>query len=102
MPRTKNSSRRVKETNNCQTIEDYGVAVKALEDHVGARAATGQAVAAPTMPLMKSRRRIATPKAQGLCGLCIGRTQLQQGFTSDEMGSDRAWQSSGPNVRFGS
>jgi hypothetical protein len=32
---------------------------------------------------MKVRRRIAAPEAQGLCH---GRTQLQQGFATDEMG----------------
>jgi hypothetical protein len=42
-----------------------------------ARAASGRAVE-PTTPLMKSRRRIAAPKAQGLCGPCFGTPQLQQ------------------------
>jgi hypothetical protein len=32
---------------------------------------------------MKVRRRIAAPEAQGLCH---GRTQLQQGFATGEMG----------------
>jgi hypothetical protein len=35
---------------------------------------------------MKSHRRIAAPKAQSLCGLCFGTTQLQQGFVADGMG----------------
>jgi hypothetical protein len=35
---------------------------------------------------MKARRRIAAPKAQGLCGPCYGMTQLQQGFAAGEMG----------------
>jgi hypothetical protein len=38
---------------------------------------------------MKARRRIAAPKAQGLCGPCYGLTQLQQGFAHGGMGSDR-------------
>jgi hypothetical protein len=70
-----------------------------------ARAASGQAAADPVITLMKSRRRIAAPKAQSLCGLCFGTTQLQQGFMTGGIGSDRhvAWQqSSGLNVRFGS
>jgi hypothetical protein len=45
-----------------------------------------------TNPLLanitKSRRRIAAPKAQGLCGPCCGTTQLQQGITTRGMGSD--------------
>jgi len=59
--------------------------------------------AAAVIPSIKVRRRIAATKAQSLCGLCFGMTQLQQGFTTGGMGSDRhfAWQqSSGPNVRF--
>jgi hypothetical protein len=54
---------------------------------------------------MKVRRRIAAPKAQGLCGPCYGLTQLQQGFTTGGMGSNRHFaqqQYSGSNVRFGS
>jgi len=35
---------------------------------------------------MKSRRRIAAPKAQSLCGLRFGMTQLQQGFAAGGMG----------------
>jgi hypothetical protein len=35
---------------------------------------------------MKSRRRIAAPEAQGLCGPCYGMRQLQQGFSTDGMG----------------
>src|SRR6516164_2857625 len=65
-----------------------------------ARAASGQATADPTIPLMKSRRRIACP------GLRTTPTMgLQQEFATGGMGSDRhfAWQqSSGSNVRFGS
>ena len=69
-----------------------------------ARAASGHTTADPAITLMKSRRRIAAPKAQGLCGLCFG-MRLQQGFTTGGMGCARhlAWQqSSRPNVRFGS
>jgi hypothetical protein len=51
-----------------------------------ARVASGQTVAEPTIPLMKSRRRIAAPKAQSLCGLRFGMTQLQQGFAAGGMG----------------
>jgi len=45
---------------------------------------------------MKVRRRIAAPKAQGLCGPCYGLTQLQQGFTPGRMGPTLhfAWQQS--------
>src|SRR5215467_12830371 len=70
-----------------------------------APAVSGHEAADPAINLMKSRRRIAAPKAQSLCGLCFGTTQLQQGFPPGGMGFDRhfAWQqSSGPNVRFGS
>jgi len=35
---------------------------------------------------MKARRRIAASKAQGLRGPCYGMPQLQQGFTTGEMG----------------
>src|SRR5262249_43413239 len=48
-----------------------------------ARAARGQAVAELTITLMKSRRRIALPKA----GTTPTRSRLQQGFAIDEMGS---------------
>jgi hypothetical protein len=56
----------------------------------------GHAAAAPPIALMKLRRRIAAPEAQGLCGLRYGMTQLQQGFTTGGMGSDSyfAWQQS--------
>jgi len=70
-----------------------------------ARAASGHATPKAAIPLMKARRRIAAPKAQGLCGPCFGTTQLQQGITTCGMGSDGhfAWQQSPrPNVRFGS
>ena len=62
------------------------------------------AVAKVTIPLMKLRRRIAAPKAQGLCGLCLEK-RLQQGFTTGEMGfrGQFAGQQSQPDdVRFGS
>jgi hypothetical protein len=55
----------------------------------------------PAITLMKSRRRIAFPRA----GTTPTRTRLQQGFAIGGMGSDRHFaqqQSSGPNVRFGS
>jgi hypothetical protein len=48
-----------------------------------ARAVSGQTVADPTIPLMKSRRRIAFTKA----GDYADRTRLQQGFATDGMGS---------------
>src|SRR6516164_1277936 len=48
-----------------------------------ARAASGHATPKAATPSMKVRRRIAAPEAQGLCH---GRTQLQQGFATDEMG----------------
>src|SRR6516164_1303380 len=70
-----------------------------------APAVSGHEAADPAINLMKSRRRVAAPKAQSLCGLCFGTTQLQQGFPPGGMGFDChfAWQqSSGPNVRFGS
>src|SRR5262249_44416657 len=70
-----------------------------------ARAASGHATPKAAIPSMKVRRRIAAPKAQGLCGPCYGLTQLQQGFTTGGMGSNSHFaqqQSSGPNVRFGS
>jgi hypothetical protein len=43
----------------------------------------------PTIPFMKSRRRIAFPKA----GTSLIRTRLQQGFAEGGMGADRhfAW-----------
>src|SRR3974377_1745904 len=66
-----------------------------------ARAASGQAVAEPTITLMKSRRRIAFPEAW----TTPNRTRLQQGFATDEIGFDGHFarqQSLGPNVRFGS
>jgi hypothetical protein len=47
-----------------------------------APAASGQAAADPTITLMKSRRRIAFPKAE----TAPIRTRLQQGFVIDEMG----------------
>src|SRR6516162_5933185 len=31
-------------------------------------------------------RPIAAPQGSGLCGLCFGMTQLQQGFAADGMG----------------
>src|SRR5215467_1809201 len=45
-------------------------------------AASGHATADPAIPVMKSRRRIAFPKA----GTTPIRTRLQQGFATDEMG----------------
>ena len=51
------------------------------------------------------RRSIPAPTARGLCGPCVGMTQLERRFTTGGMGSNShfAWQqSSGPNVRFGS
>jgi hypothetical protein len=52
---------------------------------------------------MKSRRRIASPKGQDHADCdCV---QLQQGFTTGEMGFDRQFarqQSRAANVRFGS
>src|SRR6516164_9398634 len=47
-----------------------------------ARAASGHAMAEPVTTLMKSRRRIAFPKA----GTTPIRTGLQQGFAINEMG----------------
>src|SRR6516225_7753302 len=67
-----------------------------------ARAKSGQATAEPTIPVTKSRRRIAYPKAQDHADFQKG---LQQGFTTGGIGSDRhfAWQQPlGSNVRFGS
>src|SRR6516225_6033877 len=51
-----------------------------------ARAKSGQATAEPAIPLMKSRRRIACPKAQDHADFQKG---LQQGFTTGGIGSDR-------------
>jgi len=45
-----------------------------------ARATNGQAPAEPTIPLMKSRRRIAAPKAPSLCGLCFGIDAITAGI----------------------
>jgi hypothetical protein len=45
-------------------------------------AASGQAMADPAILLMRSRRRIAFPKAE----TAPIRTRLQQGFAIDEMG----------------
>jgi len=39
------------------------------------------------IPSIKLRRCTAAPKAQSLCGLCFGMTQLQQGITTCGMGS---------------
>jgi len=67
-----------------------------------ARAVSGQAVAEPTIPLMKSRRRIAFAQGLGPRQFSFG---LQQGFPTDEMGvSDQvAWQQfRAVDVRFGS
>src|SRR5215472_16541914 len=57
-----------------------------------ARAASGHEVAEPTITLMKSRRRIALPKA----GTTPTRTRLQQGFATGEMGFAVSLQSSNP------
>src|SRR5262249_24760450 len=65
-----------------------------------ARALSGQTVAVPAIPLMKSRRRIAFTKA----GTTPNRTRLQQGFATGGMGSDHHFarqKFSEPNVRFG-
>jgi hypothetical protein len=51
-----------------------------------APAANGQTVADPAIALMKSRRRIAFPKAQGCADYCSHRIRLQQGFAAGEMG----------------
>jgi hypothetical protein len=64
-------------------------------------AATGEAITAPTVALMKSRRRIAFPKA----GTTPIKTRLQQGFATSEMGFSGhiAWQQfCVADVRFGS
>ncbi len=50
-----------------------------------ARAASGQATAEPTIPLMKSRRRIARSKAQD-----HARMRLQQEFPIGETGFRRS------------
>ncbi|MGB5181669.1 MAG: hypothetical protein WBO12_05715 [Xanthobacteraceae bacterium] len=42
--------------------------------------------AAAVIPSIKVRRRIAATKAQSLCGLCFGMTQLQHGFANGGMG----------------
>jgi hypothetical protein len=52
-----------------------------------ARTASGDATPKAAIPSMKVRRRIADPKAQGLCGPCYGMPQLQQGFAIGETGS---------------
>jgi hypothetical protein len=54
-----------------------------------ARATSGHATPKAAIPSMKARRRIAAPKAQGLCGSRYGLTRLQQGFATGGMGSDR-------------
>src|SRR5215467_5128020 len=51
-----------------------------------ARAASGHAVAEPTIPLTKSRRRIAFAQGLGLRRLRLTMMQLQQGFAIGEMG----------------
>jgi uncharacterized protein YchJ len=50
-----------------------------------ARAASGQAMADPAIPLMRSRRRIAFSKALD-CADYHSQRILQQGFATDEMG----------------
>jgi hypothetical protein len=57
-----------------------------------ARAASGQAAAEPTIPLMQSRRRIAFPKA----GTTPTIKELQQGFTTGGMGSGVSLQGTNP------
>src|SRR5262249_1570715 len=67
-----------------------------------ARAASGHAVAEPTIALTKSRRRIACPKRSGPRQI---RRRLQQGFTTGEMGFRGQFaqrQSETAHVRFGS
>jgi hypothetical protein len=54
-------------------------------------------MAEPVRALMKSRRRIAFPRA----GTTPISTRLQQGFAMDEMGFAQR-QFGAPNVRFGS
>ena len=51
-----------------------------------ARAASGQAAPEPTIPLTKSRRRIASPRGLRSAPTVTYRTQLQQGFATGEMG----------------
>src|SRR6516225_4859930 len=68
-----------------------------------ARAASGIAVEI-TIPVMKSRRRIAAPRLRAV-RTCFGMSQLQQGITTGGIGTDAHFarqQSSGLNVRFGS
>src|SRR6516164_2105334 len=64
-----------------------------------ARAASVHAAAEPTITLMKSRRRIASPKA----GTTPTRTRLQQGFATGGMGFRRQFaqqHSETAHVRF--
>ena len=69
-----------------------------------ALAANGQATADPAIPLMKSRRRIAFPKAL-LRRRWFATRRLQQGFTTGGMGFSAQFaqrQIEAAHVRFGS
>jgi hypothetical protein len=50
------------------------------------RAGSGHVAAAPPINEMKSRRRIAFAQGLGLSRLRLTTMQLQQGFTTGEMG----------------
>src|ERR1700751_2917997 len=51
-----------------------------------ARAATGHAVAEPTIPLMKSRRRIASPEGSGVRRLLLTGCDYSRDLRSAEWG----------------
>ena len=65
-----------------------------------ARVADGQAVAEPTIALMKSRRRIDSPKGSRVRRPSLTETRLQQGFVTDEMGFRAELHSSNREARM--
>jgi hypothetical protein len=68
-------------------------------------AGRGQAAAELATTLMKSRRRIASPKGSRGASTIAHGTRLQQGFATGGMGSDPSFcvaTIGGPDVRFGS
>src|SRR5215469_13853823 len=66
----------------CRQFLSSANAAPIERDHVSGRAASGHPAAEPTITLMKSRRRIALPKA----GTTPTRTRLQQGFAIGGIG----------------
>jgi len=70
-----------------------------------ARAASGKAVTEQKMPLSKSRRRVASPKASGTTPIALSRQRLKQGYLAGETafsGHFARQQFCDAEVRFGS